>query len=280
MLRREPEASVVDSTQDQEFALLQALAATDLPVAKVLRLDDGTVFERPAMVVERRPGSAHRALLRDTDPLGLGEGARLRLAGELADLLQAVHSVDVQDVGLGVGAALADPPSNPAEHELECWLRELDRVQLEPQPALQLTAEWLRQHLPPPPERVTLVHGDFRPANVLVDNGRVEALLDWELAHLGDPVDDLGWYSCSLYAQEHFLADRWAVSDFLRRYDEAGGGTVDAGRLHFWQVMSIFRLAVIALAAVRNFCDGVTDRPTPPAEQVALCALQETGLRS
>ena len=249
-----------------------------MPVAKVLKLDDGTVFERPAMVVERRRGSAHRALLRDTDPLGLGEAGRLRLAVDFADLLGAVHAVDVDETG--AREVLDDPTGNPAEHELERWIGELARVQLEPQPALELTAAWLRSHLPEPPERVALVHGDFRPANVLVHDGRVEVLLDWELAHLGDPVDDLGWYSCSLYSREHFLDSRWTLADFLARYGDVTGERVDGERLHFWQVMSTFRLAVIALTAVRNFCDGATDRPAPPADRVAMQALHDTGLRS
>jgi aminoglycoside phosphotransferase (APT) family kinase protein len=107
----------------------------------------------------------------------------------------------------------------------------------------------------------------------------VEVLLDWELAHLGDPVDDLGWYACSIYSLEHFLDDRWTLADFLARYAAVTGHSVDPERLRFWQVMSTFRLAVIALTAIRNFCDGTTDRPAPPADRVVLQALRDTGLK-
>jgi aminoglycoside phosphotransferase (APT) family kinase protein len=277
LLRREPESGVVDTTRETEFQLLKALGGSDVPVAGVHWTDDGTTFGRPSMIVERRPGAADRGVLRDTDPLAMGDDARLRLAGKLADLLASVHRADVDELGLA--SVLPDPGADPAAAELDRWLEELDRVEREPQPALRFAARWLRDHLPPPPERITLVHGDFRPANVLVHDGRLEVLLDWELAHLGDPVDDLGWYTCSIYSREHFLPGRWEVGDFVERYAvPAGIGGVEPERLHFWQVMSTFRLAIMALTGVANFLDGSTDRPAAPVDRVARQALADTDL--
>lgn len=165
-------------------------------------------------------------------------------------------------------ASLADPGTLPAEHELTRWEQQLDAVELEPQPALRIAAAWLREHLPPAPRRLVLVHGDFRPANVLVRDGRLAVLLDWELAHLGDPLDDLGWYTTPLYAREHFIPDAWTNDHFLRRYTELAGIEVPAGALHFWQVLSTFRLAVIALTGVRAFVTQGSDRPAAPADGV------------
>ncbi len=277
LLRREPETGVVDTAREAEFALLRRLADTDVPVAAVYWNDDGTTFGRPAMIVERRRGSAHRGVLRDTDPLGIGEVARLVLAGELVDVLASVHRLDVDEVG--VASVLPAPRADPARAELDRWVAELNRVEPEPQPALRFTARWLRDHLPPPPGRISLVHGDFRPANVLVHDGRLEVLLDWELAHLGDPVDDLGWYTCSVYRREHFLGGRWELEDFLARYAAAAGiQGVEPARLHFWQVMSSFRLAIMALTGVANFLDGSTDRPAATADRVVRQALADTEL--
>ncbi|WP_238586181.1 phosphotransferase family protein [Rhodococcus rhodochrous] len=277
LLRREPESGVVDTARHTEFELLRILKGTEVPVPEVHWLEDGTVFGRPSMIVERRHGSADRGVLRDTDPLGIGARNRLDLAAEMADLIARVHGLDVEELGLG--RVFPDTGKDPGRAELERWEAELDRVELEPQPALRFVARWLRDNLPPPPERITLVHGDFRPANILVRDGGLDTLLDWELAHLGDPADDLGWYTCSVYAREHFLPDRWAIDDFLARYTaSAGGAEVDAERLRFWQVMSTFRLAIIALTGVRNFCDGQTDRPATPVDGVVRRALTDTGL--
>ncbi|MCR5980594.1 phosphotransferase [Gordonia jinghuaiqii] len=274
LLRREPARGVVDTPRDVEYALLRALGRTDLPVAAVHALDDGTRLERPAMVVDRLVGRADRAVLRSKDPLRIGREAQFDLAGAVTDLLADVHRVDVESTGL---TEVLPVPHDPAEVEIDRWAAELDRVELEPHPGLREVLAWLRRHRPSPAP-VSLVHGDFRPANVLVDGGALTALLDWELAHLGDAHDDLGWYTCSVYRREHFIDGRWGLEDFLKRWSAATGVEVDRPRLHFWQVMSVFRLAVIALAGVRGFCDGDTDRPAGPTTYVEGLALAETGM--
>lgn len=267
LLRRDPPAAVVDTGRDAEFRLLRRLMATTVPVPEVHWLDDtGADLLRPSMIVGRREGVAHRAVLRGTDPLGLGAQGRLGLARRMCDVLGELHLVDVDEAGLRTG--IEDPGPHPAAHELERWVRELDAQELEPQPALRLAVSWMRDRVPPPPARTVLVHGDFRPANVLVHGGVFDVLLDWELAHLGDPLDDLGWYTAPLYAREHFVPGMWEQPDFLARYTAATGIAPDPEALHFWQVLSTFRLAVIALTAVRAFCEGATDRPAAPAEPV------------
>lgn len=276
LLRREPARGVVDTDRRVEFELLRALGRTDLPVAGVRAYDDGTHLDRPSMVVDRLDGRAHRGALKDSDPLSLGEEVRLKVARMLPVLLAGIHNVHVQ--ALGIDGILPGISEDPARRELDHWVAQLDAVELEPHPALRAVIGWLTRHLPRPAESITLVHGDFRPANVLIDGDRVSAILDWELAHLGDAHDDLGWYTCSIYRGEHFLDGRWEVENFLRAWSAATGMTLDRERLHFWQVMSVFRLAIIALTGVRAFCDRATDRPAAPADRVIRAALREMGL--
>jgi aminoglycoside phosphotransferase (APT) family kinase protein len=267
LMRRDPPVAVVDTGRATEFHLLRRLAGTPVPVPEVHWLDDtGEHLLRPTMIVSRYDGAAHRAVLRSTDPLGLGVQRQLRLAHDLCDVLAALHSVDAE--ATGVAAGMHDPGAHPADDELTRWERELTAQELEPQPELRVAAAWLRDHLPPPPERQVLVHGDFRPANVLVDAGRLAVLLDWELAHLGDPLDDLGWYTAPLYAREHFIPGAWSCQDLLRRYTERTGIRVDPSALRFWQVLSTFRLAVIALTGIRAFVEGGSDRLAAPATAV------------
>ena len=272
LLRRDPEESVVDSDRNVEFRLLGALASTPVPAPRALWIDAaGDEFDRPSMILERCPGAASRSVLRDRDPLALGVPGRTALAQELCRLLAAVHQVDLERTGLV--KILGPLPRNPAEEELRSWVAELDRQEKAPEPQLRMVATWLGDNLPEPPERQVLVHGDFRPANVLIHDGRVEALLDWELARLGDPLDDLGWYTTPLYRQEHFIPGAWDPADFLGRYEELTGHTVDPAALRFWQVMAVFRLAAIALTSVRSLREGTTDRPTAPITGLAARAL-------
>lgn len=263
LLRRDPPSAVVDTGRATEFALLKALERTPVPAPVVHWLDDdGAQLLRPSMIVDRHPGRAHRAVLRDKNPLGLSPQTRESLARSLCDLLAGVHLVDVAETGLA--DVLPPPVPDPATAEVDRWEQLLGQAELEPQPVLRWTLRWLRDHVPPPPARLVLVHGDFRPANVLIHEGRVEVLLDWELAHLGDPLDDLGWYCAPVYTREHFIPGVWDSDDFLRRYTELTGTRVTVEALRFWQVLTLFRLAVIALQGVRIFCSGETDRPAAP----------------
>lgn len=263
LLRRDPKASVADTDRAVEVGVLRALAGTTVPAPVVLAADlDGTRLERPAVVMERSPGRTDRAMLRSRDPLDLGLSGRMAVARALPGLLAGVHRVEAAPLA----TFLAEPPADPAAAEIARWEAEIERVRLEPQPELALVALWLWEHRPAPPARVALVHGDFRPANVLVGgDASVTVLLDWEFAHLGDPAEDLGWYTSSIYRLEHFLDDAWGPADFLAAYEAAGGTVPTPERLRFWQVLAGFKLGAIALAGIHSFVSGTTDRAAAPA---------------
>jgi aminoglycoside phosphotransferase (APT) family kinase protein len=267
ILRQDAEEGVVSTSLAVEAELMDALVGTGVPVPAVLGADTtGAIFGLPSVVVSRLPGRADRAVLRDVDPLELGGEGRLSLAHQLADLLADVHAVDAATLA----GVLPEPGPDPAAHELLHWTGELthERARGHGDAAvLDDTLRWLHAHRPDPPPRQVLVHGDFRPANVLVDAGRVTALLDWELAHLGDPFDDLGWYTGAIYRREHFL-DGWSVDDFLGRYHERTATRPDADRLRFWQVFSTFRLTVIAVRAVRLLAEGSPMGKAAPVERL------------
>lgn len=274
LLRRDPPSSVIDTDRAAEFALLRALEPTDVPAPHAWWLDDtGEWFGLPSMIVERYEGHTDRGMLRDRNPLGLTQAKRVSLAQDLCDVLAGIHTLDPERFGLTT--FMPDPGTNPAEQQLREWEDVLAACQLEPQPALRLALRWLREHLAPPPAKVVLVHGDFRPANVLINSEAIETVLDWELAHLSDPLDDLGWYCTPIYSREHFVPDMWEETRFLERYAQRTGLSVDRQALRFWKVFAIFRLAVMALTGVRNFCDGTTDRPAAPATAVTQRLLTE-----
>ncbi len=269
LLRRDPVASVANTDRALEVGVIEALRGEAIPGPVIVAVDlTGRRLERPSVVMERSPGRAHRAVLRERDPLRLGLDGRLALAASLADLLADVHAIEAT---ARYRDALGDPPDDPASAEILRWEAEVERVKVEPQPELVYVAGWLWEHRPTPPARTVVVHGDFRPANVLVEDGHITALLDWEFAHLGDPAEDLGWYTAPIYAGEHLIPDRWGPCDFLARYRERlGDRATDLApdRLHFWQVLAVFKLGAIALAGVAGFLDGDTDRAAGPVTDV------------
>jgi aminoglycoside phosphotransferase (APT) family kinase protein len=276
LLRRDPTGGVLETSRRQEFDLLTALAPSGLPVPRVLWFDEtGEHFERPSMIVEMHPGRAHRGVLGRADPMGLGDDGRLALARQLCELLAGVHRLD--PAAIGIDRVLPRSDRSPAEDQLEIWSEQLGREELEPQPALRLVAMWLADHLPDPPERTVLVHGDFRPGNVLVDGGAATVLLDWELARIGDPLDDLGWYTTGMYRREHFIPGAWELPDFLRHYRALTGTVVDPEALRFWEIMAGFRLVVMAVAGVSAFVDGRSNRPARRLDTFAARLLAACG---
>jgi aminoglycoside phosphotransferase (APT) family kinase protein len=267
LLRRDPPAAVVDSDRESEQGLLQALGPADVPTPMVLWADLASHrLGRPFMVMERSPGSTDRNILTERNPLGLDDDARLSLAHQYCDLLADVHRVDVD--ALGLGSVLGPPPADVAGAQVARWDAVIGSDALEPQPELAYVSHWLRANVPSPPTRTALVHGDYRPANALVDAGRITVLLDWEFAHLGDSLEDVGWYCTPLYRGEHFIPAMWQEDDFLRRYSARAGIDIDRAALRFWKVLAMYKLSALALTGIRIFVEGRTDRPAAPVDRL------------
>ena len=259
VLRRAPASEVVVATRASEFALLRALDKRGVPAPRAWWMDfDGSLLERPAMVLQQCPGRADRHLLNARNGLGLSEDSRVALAMEMADTLCAIHQIPAEALRAGLEPAHAAGVS--ALQAVENCEAGFLRVEVEPSPEMRLAARWLRDHLPAAPQREVLVHGDFRPANMLVEGTHLSAVLDWELTHFGDPAQDLGWYLAPVYRAEHFIPGRWSPEDFLARYEARTGAAGDRRAVHFWSVFALFQLAGIAFATAHGFVHGDATR--------------------
>ena len=143
---------------------------------------------------------------------------------------------------------LKDPGTDAGLAELDRWEGELRRVQLEPVTELDLVLRWLRERAPAGSTRTVLVHGDFKPGNALLSGDRISAVLDWETAHLGDPMEDLGWITNPVREQEHQipgpLGARPDRRGLLASRPDARSTTTT---LLWWNVFSCWKLAVIVL---------------------------------
>jgi hypothetical protein len=139
------------------------------------------------------------------------------------------------------------------------------RWALRSHPMAHRTFAWLRRNKPRAP-RVTLVHGDYRLGNFLERDGRISAILDWELVHLGDPIEDLGWAFLPQYRGGTRMVCQLADEDaFLARYQDKAGYQVDRDALRFYIVFSLLKLALTHMAAARCFEDGLFNDMRMPA---------------
>jgi len=252
--RRDPAGSVLETDRRLEFAILSALAGSNVPVPRARWLDaDGTRLGRPSIVMDLADGVCDYIVLNGDRPLD----RRLAIAQRLYDRLADIHLVDWR--ALGLDRVLENPGNKAALAALDYWEAELRRVQLEPEPELELVIAWLRDRAPENAV-VTLVHGDFKPGNVLMQGDEVTLVLDWETAHLGDPLEDIGWVTNPLRAGEHRIPDVWEPSDLIARWSERTGLPADPVAVRWWNVLANFKQAMTVLTGKHAFADGRFDR--------------------
>ena len=271
IVRRDPEGGLVDTDRALEFDLLRALEDSDLPTPTVRWLDpEGEWLGRPSMIMQCRPGESDYYILNGERP----ESERLELARRFCDLLAAVHQVPWQELGLGT--ILADPGPDAAKVELARFVTVLRQDELRTYDEIEAGVAWLEGHAPASP-RTVLVHADFKPGNLLLVGDEVTALLDWELAHLGDPLEDLGWVTQPLRTREHLIAGAWESTDLLARYEERTGFAVDPEALRWWRLFATFRTAVMQVSGLRAYVDGRGDKAFRPSERVLDSIMDQIG---
>ncbi len=127
-----------------------------------------------------------------------------------------------------------------------------------PRPVFALALRWLRERDPGPSREVTLVHGDFRHGNLIIGPDGVRAVLDWELAHIGDPMEDLGWVCVNSwrFGEIDKPAGGFGTREELFAGYEAAGRRVDPDRVKFWEVMGTLRWGVMCCGMMQRFRIG------------------------
>jgi aminoglycoside phosphotransferase (APT) family kinase protein len=252
-LRRPPVGHLLATAHDvaREHRLLAALAPTDVPVPEPLALcEDETVTGAPFVVmafvdgdVARTPEDAERLWMPDV---------RHRIGLEMAGTLARLHALDIDDIGLGGLARREDYFAR----QLRRWgtqVRETPVPGVDPDGRIEAVAIELGARIPTQ-EATTLVHGDYRLDNVVVGpDGTVRAVLDWELATLGDPMADLGLLLCywtgpgeppALPGNEATSAPGFATrSQLVERYETESGRNATA--LEFYLAFGYWKLACI-----------------------------------
>lgn len=252
--RRDPVGSVLETDRRVEFGVLDALSDSAVPVPKVRWLDaDGARLGRPAIVMDLADGICDYMALNGPRPLD----RRLAIAHRLCDRLADIHLLDWRAQKLDT--VLEDPGNRAALAALDFWEGELRRVQLEPEPELELVLLWLRENAPTN-SVTTLVHGDFKPGNVLMQGDAVTLVLDWETAHLGDPLEDIGWVTNPLRAGEQRIADVWQPTQLIEYWSRRTGFTAEPAAVHWWNVLANLKQAMTVLTGARAFVDGRFDR--------------------
>jgi aminoglycoside phosphotransferase (APT) family kinase protein len=252
--RRDPKGSVLETDRRIEGGVLRCLATTGIQTPVMRWVDvDGHRLGRPSIVMDLAEGVCDYSVLNGPRPLE----TRRAIAAQLCDRLADIHMLDWH--AHGFGAILADPGPMGSMAALDYWERELRRVQLGPEPEMELVILWLRAHAPRS-QATVLVHGDFKPGNVLLQGDAVSLVLDWETAHLGDPLEDIGWVTNPLRAGEQQIAGIWETPQIIEYWSRRTGFTAPPDEIRWWQVLANLKQAMTVLTGAHAFADGRFDR--------------------
>jgi aminoglycoside phosphotransferase (APT) family kinase protein len=267
LLVRQPGAQVRTDPR-WEFAVLDGLAEKGVRAPRVRGHDpDGYLFGSPAVLLERLPGSADAVAYLGADAQ-TGRARTLDLARAAAEL----HAVQPALDGRELDGVELDGVELDGESQLALWHGQFLAARLEPHPTLGWLFDWLTDRQVTP-SRPVLVHGDFRPGNVLYERDRIVGLLDWEMAHVGDPAEDLAWAYRKLWSPERFVP----IEEFVAAYTEAGGVDISVESLRWHRVFCEVKFATISVLAARSVVDGTShnlrliDRNTTVLPAVRRC---------
>lgn len=239
-----------------EARLIAAAVAAGVPapgVAHVCRDEDGL---GEAFIMERVEGETiARKILRDDTY----SKARPRLAADCGQALSGIHGIDT--------ALLPELPESFGTDQIGRY-EEIYRDFDAPRPIFELAIQWLRTNAPRPLAPV-LVHGDFRLGNLMVDADGLAAVLDWELAHIGDPREDIAWACINSWrfgVPEKRVGGFGDLPDLLEAYANAGGPEIAKSEIDWWEMLGSLKWGIMCMIMYEAFRTGAD----PSVERAAI----------
>lgn len=258
ILRREPAAGLIDTETETEFRAYQSAPGV-VPVPRAVALEQGGAeLGRPFFITERVEGGVVAGSF-ERAPFGEYAGA---IGAEFFGTLGRLAAFDPAATPLArhLPAPAADECWRAA---LDYWEGVIDADQLAPLPIVRAAIRRLRANPPTPAQAVRIVHGDYRSGNLMHDGaGRMIAMFDWEMAHLGDPLEDLGWALDPIW--DHFqpglACGMIPRATAIAAWEAASGMRVDPAAMRWWSLFNSVKGRAIWTSAYQEFvAGGLTD---------------------
>lgn len=257
VLRRPPLGHVLESAHDmgREHRIVAALQGSDVPVAPALGLcTDVEINEAPFYLMQFVEGE----VLHDAETVEpVSAAQRQQISEHVVDVLAALHSTEPEAVGLGdLGRKEAY-----LARQLKRWNKQWVATKTHEIPEMEATEQLLQEHMP---EQIgaAIVHGDYRLGNLMVKDGRVAAVLDWELCTLGDPLADVGYLLNNWLSPEEEGAEKtptgaggfFSRDQLVERYAASTGR--DLSQINYYRAFSHWRLAAITQGVYKRYLVG------------------------
>lgn len=259
ILRKDPPsaAAILHTSREVEHELIEAVRQhTNVPVTRSWGFElDPSVFGEPAMIIERAGGSGQTSQLFNE---GMHTGQADDVMRHLCEILVELHSADISK--LNASGNLNDP--RRVGIDVSSWDRYMDStfdyyingykgIAFDPTMSIYMDSFLELRRKKPASGRLTLVHGDFNPANFLYEEGRVTAMIDWENSRIGDPREDLGWMkTMDLLSNTSVLAHPKDEGGFLAYYNKLTGQNITEEEVDYFSLFGTANIAVPVASAI------------------------------
>ncbi|HTX47914.1 MAG TPA: phosphotransferase family protein [Caulobacteraceae bacterium] len=260
ILRRDPPGSLIETDRRLEFMALKSFHGRGVAAPEPLILErEGAELERPFFIMARVDGGATASPF-SPDPYAPH-------AAELGrDFFATLGRIAAADPATLPIADVAETPAPDAcwRRELDYWADVIDADEQHPQPIVRAAIRRLRAHPPPPAQKLAVVHGDYRSGNFLHDGaGRIVAVLDWEMAHIGDPLEDLAWALDPLWrhGETERVAGMLPKADAIAVWEDASGLKVDPEAFRWWELFASVKGQAIWISSAKEYRDGGFSEP-------------------
>ncbi len=254
ILRRDPVGSLIDTDREVEFRACQSFHGR-VPVPAPVALEtQGAELEPPFFLMQRIDGGVVASPV-ESDPYGAHAA---KLGEAYFSALGTIAATPLE--GLPIVAALKAPsPDGAWRAALDEWSGVIFRDERHPQPIVRAAIRRLYANPPPPAQRISVVHGDYRSGNFLHDGqGGLLALLDWEMAHLGDPLEDLAWAFDPLWghSDESRVAGLLAPEAAITVWERVSGLRVDPAAFAWWRLFNAVKGQAIWTTSGKRFVES------------------------
>jgi aminoglycoside phosphotransferase (APT) family kinase protein len=249
ILRRDATAGLVVAERDLEYNVYRALAGQGLPIPGVYFLElDPRWLDRPFFIMDLCPGKPGSPFIQ-ADPY---DGHGTAIGEQYWSILGRLAAIDHRAVGLQ-SLRNGTATSGFWALELDRWEGILDENEALIEPVVRGAMRWLRRNPPPEPVKPAIVHGDYRSGNFLfTDDGTISAILDWEMCHIGDPLEDVAWGLDPFWP----ITRHYPLDDGLARWEAASGVAADRDALDWWLLFTAVKACVIWTTAAAGFASG------------------------
>lgn len=261
IVRREVETGIIETSIRTEYTAYRAFQDSDVPVPRLVWTEeDPKWMGTPFYVMEEVVGCQALHVLFRAPPF---EALREKVGRTFCWIMGRIAAADPVEIGLQ-DKLEAVAPEDCWKRELGYWEKYAEQNELEPQPVLKAAIRALRRRPPPSPPRTVIVHGDMRAGNFLFDEkGEIRAVLDWEMMHMGDPLEDLAWSMNRLWSWSEPDRIGYMISrqDAIRIWEEASGFRADPEALAWWEMFTSVKSMAIWLSMNKKFATGANTDP-------------------